>query len=402
MPGNNFTFQRHLKIWEDQNKQIKRAVFAAFVFCVLLSVRVLKPFAEVTQSAGEYNEKITAAKQKLEQIAKLDSSLEKIERSLQEVQNEISSEPWQAQKDSLIGEIRSIRNSAPMREWDDRFQKAADRTINKIAMMVQEKVVAPLDKAIAENQELRAARPEIAESPGKLRSQMQNWQQKHVGERWWGTLQSKALEMDRLTGELQARIDSVRAVLEAEQARLKYQRAKLLQEAKALTSDIRRYEQALANLEPALQKLLPEWLRDILTVKLAVQILPLLTIGFVLYIVGLGLLLSRHFSFVAQALELDEIQKKDLSVSSVWTLTDRGLLGNVMTLLLYATIILVSWLFFEWTGSMLAAWIAGDAAPGWYLSGFTLIALRWVGRAAFVGALGFVVYRLFRSKIVVS
>ena len=144
---------------------------------------------------------------------------------------------------------------------------------------------------------------------------------------------------------------------------------------------------------PWMQKILPGWLRDILDVEDMMQIFPLILLILIGYVFYLGINISRHYAFIAANMNFSADEKKDLSVCSLWTITDRGRIGIVLTAGAYVAFTLVIWGFFEWGCFLLNRWLLTTENINWYSTLMSRGEFLWFGRFVFLSIIGLVAIR---------
>lgn len=112
-----------------------------------------------------------------------------------------------------------------------------------------------------------------------------------------------------------------------------------------------------------MQQIIPEWLRGLMSVEQMVQLYPLIMIGLVLYIVGNGLSLTRHYLVIANERNWSIEDASDPAYSSLWTLSYRGLAATLLTVLTYLGLIIAFWFFYEQGSDLYQRWrTAGNEA----------------------------------------
>jgi len=112
-----------------------------------------------------------------------------------------------------------------------------------------------------------------------------------------------------------------------------------------------------------MQQIMPEWLRGLISVEQMVQLYPLIMMGLVLYTVGNGLSLTRHYLVIAQERGWSFEEASDPAYSSLWTLSYRGLTATLFTVVTYLGLIIAFWFFYEQGSDLYLGWrTAGNEA----------------------------------------
>ena len=230
MDDKEFRLQRHMKMWEEQSKSVKRLIIAGLLFSFLIPTKVLNPFVYIFEFSAQVEEQILELQQKQEEIAELNESLVQLQGVLGEVQETIEGQPWMKEKDKLINTLSTIRErSEHGGSWPE-YQEAADATIRRINGQVQEMIIQPLEGVFEKNPEAREAMPKLSRELKNLRVQMERWEEDHVGNRWYETFFMKDEEMRELTGSLQYRLRGMARITRTELSHVEAQQQKLAQD----------------------------------------------------------------------------------------------------------------------------------------------------------------------------
>lgn len=389
MDRKEFRFQRHLKKWEEQSKAVKRAMLAGIFFGFLLLFRVLSPFVGISDEKSDISADIGNLEQKQIAIEALIQDLNKFKQPLSTVQETIEAQPWMREKEKLIGTLSEIKRNTPRsRRWDA-YQREADSTISTISRQARDTIINPLEQALNRNPDLRSSVPELDQALQDTRATIGEFEEDHLGKRWYETLVMKQVEMEDLTASLQAKMDVISTLIRSEQTKIANQRKTLENRERALEKKIDDKQELLEKLEQEMQKILPEWLRGLFSIELMLQLFPLFLIALIVYVFGSARALTRHHGFVANTIGFSETEKNDLSTSSVLTLCDKGRYGTILTLTAYVGFTLAVWLMFEWGCSLLGKWLANSNQAAWIYSKGGLAAILWIGRVLFMAALVF-------------
>jgi hypothetical protein len=399
MDNTDFRLQRHLKLWEEQSKVVKRTMVAGLLFGLVLILNVLAPFVDISGKTGDTQNKIHELKQEQNSAAELNKTLDELQNTLSGVQETISTQPWMNEKNKLISTLREIRNRSPRSGSWPEYQKAANVTIRTIAEQVRDEIVRPLEESLHRSPQARQALTELSRGLVTLRADMDNWEQDHLGKRWYETFFMKDREMRELTYSLESKIDVISTLIRADQSKIDTKRQGLAKLANALKYDIRRREGVLDELEREMEKILPGWLRGILSIDQMIQLFPFILLGMLVYVTGNALSLTRHHHFVLEGIGISQAERRDPSISSVWTVTPRGRLGTALTLITYVSFALAIWFFFEWGCLLLGKWLTANNEVAWVPIVGGVLTLRWVGRSLFVILLFLIaVYPFYRNK----
>jgi len=387
----DFRFQRHLKLWEEQSKTVKRSMFFGLLFGLLLLLKVLAPFVDISGKTGDTQNEIHELKLEQDNTAELNKTLDQLQKTLSGVEQTIRAQPWMDEKNKLIRTLREIRRRSPRGGSWPEYQETADATIRTITEQVRDKIIQPLEESLRRSSQAREALPELSRGLDTYRVGMDEWEQEHLGKRWYKTLFEKDLEMRELTRSLKSRLDVISALIRSEQSKINTKREELAKLTNILEYDIREKESMLDKLEQEMQKILPDWLRGILSIEEMIQLFPLILLGLIVYAMGTARSLTRHHKFVVESIGLSKAERKDLSSSSVWTLTYRGRLGTALTLMTYLSFALAIWFFFEWGSILLGKWLTTNEQIAWVPSNIGFKTIEWIGRSLFVAAVTFII-----------
>ena len=56
MDDTDFRLQRHLKLWEEQGRVVKRTMVAGLLFGLILNLKVLAPFVDISGKTRRHTE----------------------------------------------------------------------------------------------------------------------------------------------------------------------------------------------------------------------------------------------------------------------------------------------------------------------------------------------------------
>ncbi len=255
-----------------------------------------------------------------------------------------------------------------------------------------------MEKSLDRSPQAREALPELSQGLGTLRVDMDKWEQDHLGERWYETFFMKDREMRELTDSLQNRLDGISALIRSEQSKINTKREQLAKRANDLEYDIQEKRSVLGKLELEMQKILPEWLRGILSIEQMIQLFPLILLGLIVFVMGTARSLTRHHEFVVESIGLSEAEQSDPSASSIWTLRHKKRVGMALTLMTYLFFTLMIWFFFEWGCQLLDQWLLANDGVSWAPSSGGFRIMRWIGRFLFLAAVSFIILNPFYRK----
>ncbi len=395
MTHEEFRFSRHLELWKDQNRLVKRAVLLILLFGFLILFRVLVPFAENTETIGQ---EIKAKKEAKASIEEKNNAIREIENQLAGVKQTIRQMPWMQKKEELIQTFSRLNRSGGAA----RAQEEADKTIRAITDIVRNDIYSPLNSAIAAHPEAAAELPELRDRIDGLNRFATQWEADHIGRRWFRTLAGKNEEMLELTRDLNDRMNDLTATL-SQTIRLLNQQIQAGDRKISALSDA--IDEANSQLKDVLDQLFPKWIKGIINVQQMTQLFPVALVVLMLYLTWLAGSVAYHYRYVADKLNFEPDDKTDVAVSSVWTLADKSRRGELLTIVLYCAIVLVVWYFFDQGMDILYWWLpmagkeellldAGLASAG-------AKTVHWAGGALF-GALMLVVVFYQRVRVMIK
>jgi hypothetical protein len=391
MDKKEFRFSRHLKKWEEQTKAIKRVSIAGIFFSFLLLLKVFHPFVGISEEKSVKTKDIKDLRQEQGETEALINELNKFKQTLGTVQERIRSEPWMREKERLIITLASIRQNRPESQRWEEYQKAADATISTISQQETGMIIKPLVQALNRNPELKNTLPGLSQALEDTRVSIKEFEEDHLGKRWYETLVMKQIEIKDLTASLQDRMIYISGLIDSEQIKIASKRKELKNREELLETNILEKQSSLERLELEMQEILPEWLRGLFSIELMIQLFPLLLVCIVVYVIGTARALSNHHSFITDTVGFSELERNDPSTSSIWTLTNKGRYGTVLTLMTYISLTFAIWVFFEWGCFLLSKWLETNNQAAWISSKGRLTAIIWIGRILFIAALSFIV-----------
>ena len=382
--GSEFRYQRHLEIWKDQNKHIKRVVLATLIFGFLILIRVLIPLNEKTL---QIQDKVNDIHKEIKTLEKTNESLSKLENSLSKVRNFIQERPWEREKENLIQKFQTLnrgnRNTDP--------QGVADESIERIVNDLRASIIQPLERIFVGDSAVTEFFPEIRIEIDEFASFINRWEANHLGRNWFGTISEKNIEMLRLTQDLNQRTDRLSGTLNSKINSIARKINSRQEHVVNLNKNVTDIQDGL---EEALEEILPNWLQGIMRVKHIVQLYSFLLLIMVLYAVWLSCSITRHYSFVKHHINLKKEDLSDIASASLWTLTVKSRFGILLTILTYGLFFIVVWILFECGWRIFNQWASVTDSS---MLLFDLSSMRfgiWTGRFLFaLLLLGIVFYR---------
>ncbi len=392
----DFRLNRHTKLWEDQNLRIKRTVAASLILGILLLMNVLRPYAQDLDKRREIRAEVEMYEKEKTQIEVSISAMDDFKQTLGKVQHVISSQPWMREKNKLVETLAEINNRGEG-GWK-RYQEEADNTVRAIGGQVEAMVVKPLDNFFLNDPQVSQLMPELYAELKKLPQAIDEWVNTNIGKRWYRTLHSKTRQVEFLSKTLDDELRVFHRKIRQEKPKLASKINELNQKIVSLEndSDIQAKEKLLTVLEARMEKILPEWVRGMISVDQMIQFYPVLVVGIVIYVMVLGFFLNYHYQSMAELRNITEFEKKDPVFSSLWTLTFRGIRGTLTTIAAYAGFVLIMWILFEAGSDIFAKWIVEENKG--FLDKGHLTVIQLGGRCVLGASLCLIVFKPFYQK----
>lgn len=386
-----YRLDRHFKLWEENNKLLKRVVFVTLVISIALIVKVLNPFVAFSGDKKPVLQRIDVLKSERAAVNERLLTIEKTEQALTGINRYISSQPWRKEKEDLIERYRNLRVSPPPEGIDPgRYQQEADDTISRIGRELHEKIIEPLQLSTQVTRERRSDLDRLNAEIESLSRFIGEWQDEHKGVNWYRTLDMKEMMVMGLTKDLTARLNDFTRFVKQEQDIVKQAKQSVDKELQEVNKQIAAEEDVLGKLEAELQTILPQWLRGLVTTEQVLQLLPVGLLIAAMYVFYVGLSLTRHFSIYADGKEFEKSVKADPVMSSVWTLIPRGRGGTVLTVAAYILFFIVAWLLLEKAVMLLQQWLSIDASRAWIGEQNIWQGFLWLSRLAFLSLIVYV------------
>jgi hypothetical protein len=252
-------------------------------------------------------------------------------------------------------------------------QQLADATVERVAEMVDRLVIRPLE-------DLPGEMPEIAQ----LRADVEKWEQDHVGQpQWYQTVPGKGETIGFVGVQAATQTEALMQALERKQRGLEERAARLGATELASKQDLEKLDAQRTKLETRMQKLLPEWLDELVSADQMLQLYPLALIA-LLAAIGLRAFVVRtHYVVVRGGHESPEVSSSDPAVSSLWTLVYRGPVATLFTASAYLGAIGIAWWYFDGGCRLLLAWLASPPDMAWELNRLVNPGIRLLGHLMF-------------------
>jgi hypothetical protein len=397
-----FQLDRHFKLWEENNKSLKRLTFVTVVISIALIVKVLTPFVDDSGSKKPILQKIETLNAEKAVTTRKIQAIEKTESVLQDVNRFIAAQPWQKEKSDLIERYRRMNTTPSLERISPaRYQDQADATMHTIGKMLREQILKPLRNSMAA--------PGQAQDLGNLNNAVttlgrfiDGWESHYIGKNWYQTLNRKEATMLDLTKELNRRLSDFSAVIEHELQSVKQAREAVNAQLQTLNSTIVSEGDKLKDIEKELQAILPTWLRGLVTTEQVIQLLPVFLLGAAIYVFYIGLGLTRHYQIYVAGKEFKQGVTTDPAMSSIWTLIARGRYGTLLTMTAYVVFFVLVWGRFEKSVGLLLQWIAIDPGKAWIASQTSWGLFLWCSRLAFIALIVYVCAKPWRTGAAVT
>ena len=386
---------RHWKLWEEQNKQIKRTMAASLVFAGIALFNIIIPykglFVEKTQIAAQIKEvetELQAGEAARQELDLLNDALAVVTKTLER-------RPWDESRYQLIRKYSGMRRQE--RGTPEIYQRMADSTVLTISAQVMETVYEPLAPFLEQHSEIREQAPEMVLQLEELKTALKNWEEENLGRVWYRTLPAKQQTIDGLSTSLDEKLAALSQTIRNERQALKEQRIKLDQKISQLESiNLQDQEDKIIELQNRMMQVLPSWMRGLVSIEQLALYFPHLIGGILLFVLWLGRSLSFHFIEATSDLK-DKSMATNPALSSTWTLAERGRWGTLQSVVAYIL----------YAAAMVAAFEKGlsvlnDSSIAESLRASTLVfspLFFWSLRAAMAGSFVYIIWeRLLKKK----
>ena len=386
---------RHWKLWEEQNKQIKRTMAASLVFAGIALFNIIIPykglFVEKTQIAAQIKEvetELQAGEAARQELDLLNDALAVVTKTLER-------RPWDESRYQLIRKYSGMRRQE--RGTPEIYQRMADSTVLTISAQVMETVYEPLAPFLEQHSEIREQAPEMVLQLEELKTALKNWEEENLGRVWYRTLQAKQQTIDGLSTSLDEKLAALSQTIRNERQALKEQGITLDQKISQLESiNLQDQEDKIIELQNRMMQVLPSWMRGLVSIEQLALYFPHLIAGILLFVLWLGRSLSFHFIEATADLK-DKSMATNPALSSTWTLAERGRWGTLQSVVAYVL----------YAAAMVAAFEKGlsvlnDSSIAESLRASTLVfspLFFWSLRAAMAGSFVYIIWeRLLKKK----
>lgn len=390
-----FQVDRHNRLWVERTKQVRRVVSGSLLFGALILFNVLQPYSQDLDERNTIELEIRSIENEIESIETTLGPLRELNKVLAAVQEQVDARPWDAEKDKLIREFRSLNRRGVASRVD--YQTRADATIRAVGEMVTRTVVAPLEAFLTDTSVSNKLMPALAGELRTVPKAVESWVDENLGKRWYVTLEMKAAHLNRLTRTLDRKLDAVARIIRRDRPELERRQEELQSRLSALTNDTnyRDKKKRLQDLQKQMEMILPSWIRGMISVEEMLQLYPFIVVVLAIYVMALAVSGASHYRFLAETLDFAEAGRQDPGFSSLWTLTYRGRLGTLQTIGVYVLFIAAMWFFFESGAAIFAEWLTARETA--LLDANTFAAFRWLCRLALLALLGVAGYP-FRQR----
>jgi len=261
-----------------------------------------------------------------------------------------------------------------------------------------------MENMVKQNPNIKEELPELSKKLDDIRSSLKQWEEENINQNWYRTIPEKSETIARLNDTLEEQVKNFSKILNTELKQIQEKRQQVEQTTMNLNQSIVEKETRLKDLEDELDKILPGWLGGIIKVKDMIQIFPILILILNFYIVVLAFSLTRHYDYVKQQVNLSRTDSKDLSASTVWTLTNRGRLGNTLTILVYVIFMLIMAQFYEMGHGYLLDWKNNltEEQISWYLKILCSTEFLWISRFLFLSSASIILFAIELRKFAIS
>ncbi|MFQ5685600.1 MAG: hypothetical protein ACE5GV_02965 [Candidatus Scalindua sp.] len=391
-----FQIERHKKLLEEKTKLVRRIVYGGLLFGILILVNVLTPYSNDLEERNTIELAIKKYESEIQEIEKSLQPLNELAKVLDNIQTLVANRPWDVETQKLIDKFREMNNKGGT-SWSE-YQAKADATINSVADLVNRTVISPLNDFLADSPTSENLIPELALELGTVRNTVTTWVAENKGKRWYRTIEMKEAQIDRLSDTLGNKLNSVSMMIDRERPNLITRQEHLKTSIEKLrnNSDFRNKKERLNDLQSQMEKILPEWLRGMISVEQMVQIFPFIIVTLAASALSIALAVASHYRFLARELNFGEAGRSDPSFSSLWTLTYRGRSGTLLTVSVYTIFVLAMWFFFEFGVGILAKWL--KTRDTWFINTDTFPIISWLCRILLVVLITYIAIHPYRQK----
>jgi hypothetical protein len=284
-------------------------------------------------------------------------------------------------------------------QLERRVQEEADAKVGRIVQQVNDEVIQPLERLLTHDLHPGTELETVRDMVAQISTDMNRWAQQHIGNpTWYQTIQQKDRELNDLTASLRERQANFLRLVQRQQQTLERKQADLAKTEQQIQRQAMVIEKNLGDLDARMQRVLPDWLGDLVSPEDMLQLYPLVLlvlVGVIGFKVGQ---IRRHYLVVRQNLGLADLSFQDPAFSSLWTLVYRGALGIAATVMVFVGGLILLWWLFESGYGLTATWLAGHPSAAWSPISDWLPAILWLGRLFFAAALIGVSITLLRDR----
>jgi hypothetical protein len=273
------------------------------------------------------------------------------------------------------------------RRWtDEKKQEFANSTLEKVDKLFK-KILNPL----LENQDTANLYKELVGSIDK-------WKEDKMKIKWYSSVIRKNETLSELDEILNSLVSNFSTAIDGKLKDLVKEKNKLDRTLTANNENIIKAEKKLKSFDQEINELLPSWLRDLAPTNRVIQLLPLFLIGSAIYVLFIGLDLTRHYQIYVKGKAFSQDIVSDPSMSSTWTLIPRGRYGTIFTIAAYAIFFLLIWVLLEESVILLEKWIEIGKSGAWITDKTAWEVFRWICRLILVGVISYACIQPWRSN----
>ncbi len=328
---------RHSELRKAGSGRVQRSAIAGLIFASAIFFNVIEPYSMTAGSRAELSNLETIHQQTEHELAGMKTIADRFEA----ISTVVDKADWRRHKDALVERFRSGQVSSPQAE--------ADETVQHIAAQVRGEVLAPLEEAIAQSGVSGA----LADYPARLKSTIDTWEREKVGQHWFTTVESKEGTVVELGATLETVQSEAKQVLSQARQAMEAQRTRASLSQVKVSADI---EVKRVDFQKAMDASIPAWARGLVSVERMVALYPWILVAIAIYLARSAFIAARHYRGMASAAGWSGPERSDPLFSSVWTLTWRGPVGTVLTLLCYVTVLGFLGYFLNRSLAQSAAW----------------------------------------------
>lgn len=394
--ADDYRLSRHVQIWDQQNKTMKRVALAALVFSSFMLVNILRPYSEDFEESREKRDSIVETKRNMQQTKESLRQVRDFEEVVSDTRATVERAPWQSHKVELIDSFRRMQADQPGPQ--EEYQQLADQAVRNIAKDVRQAML-PLQDAANANSGLRMDIPDIQVATNEVVRSIDNWEESTLGKRWYGTIPEKDYELRILNrnveGELQSVAGRVTNSIDTLSAEIQVAQEELAEEYRLLEQEDEQKSKVLEELEEEMQSVLPRWVRGLIGVEDMVQLFPFIVLGIAFYLLFSAIKLTGNYKWIAARRNWSPQEQNDPLYSSSWTLIYRGPLGTATTGGLYVIVFALSWFFAREGGNILLEWI--DAGHDSEFSKSNFETMLYATKVLLIFGLAFILFKTLKD-----